>query len=76
MLILSRGVTQESIGRLVMDIDSMKKVVKVRCRDGTALTQSELDIVKKYLSYHRPDIINKAGIQTGWALTGELQIGA
>lgn len=76
MLIISRGVSMESIGRIQMKIDSMKKEVTISTSnpDG-AIEQSELNLVTKYLRYHHPEIVNKAGIQTGWKITGSLQIG-
>lgn len=75
MLIISRGVTQESIGRIRMKIDSMKKVVEISVGDREqAPDQSELELVKKYLRYHHPEIVNKAGIMTGWAIRGEIQL--
>lgn len=76
MLIISRGVTMESIGRIRMKIDSMRKEVTITTANPHgAIEQSELDIVTKYLRYHHPEIVNKAGIQTGWKITGSLQIG-
>jgi hypothetical protein len=75
MLILDRGVTYESIGRLTATIDRNKKIVTLRSRDGTALVDSEVAMMKKYLRYHHPEIINKAGVLTGWSITGELDIG-
>lgn len=75
MLIISRGVTQESIGRIRMKIDSMKKVVEISVGErDVAPDQSELELVKKYLRYHHPEIVNKAGIMTGWAIRGEIQL--
>lgn len=73
MLILGRGVTHESIGRLTATIDRMNKVVTLRARDGTALVESEIAIMTKYLKYHHPEIVNPRGKMTGWSITGELE---
>jgi hypothetical protein len=75
MLIISRGVSMESIGRIRMKIDSMHKEVTISTDNPAgAIAQSELDIVTKYLRYHHPEIVNKAGIQTGWKITGALEL--
>jgi len=74
MLIISRGITEESIGRITAVIDSQRKVVRFRTKDGHGLERSELELMTKYLRYHHPEIVNKAGIQTGWAIQGEIEI--
>lgn len=74
MLIISRGVTQESIGRIVAIIDSIKKDVTLKSRDGSPLVASELIMMNKFLSYHHPEIINRNGLATGWTITGELDV--
>jgi hypothetical protein len=74
MLILAPGVTHESIGRLTATIDATKKVVTLRARDGTALVESEVAIMRKYLKYHHPEIINPHGLATGWSITGDIEV--
>lgn len=74
MLILSRGVTRESIGRVFCDIDNIRKTVTLKTKDGSAVAPAEVSMLQKYLRYHHPEIINKAGILTGWAITGELEV--
>jgi hypothetical protein len=74
MLILSHGVTRESIGRLTAVIDSMKKVVTLNAPGGAALDAREFAIMQKYLRYHHPEIINPHGLATGWTITGELEV--
>jgi hypothetical protein len=73
-IFIRRDVTQESIGTVTAEIDWKRKIVTLHGKDGRALDPREVETMKRFLAYHHPDIVNRHGLATGWAITGEIDV--
>ena len=71
--IVVKSVLEEKIGRFVLVINEMEKVVYIRPSDGRAPSQEERANIEKFLRYKRPDIVHPT-ITTGWGIQSALDL--
>ncbi|NIO38977.1 MAG: hypothetical protein GTO41_01505 [Burkholderiales bacterium] len=64
---------QERLGRFVLVINEMEKVVYIRPVDGRAPSKKERLNIEKFLRYKRPDIVHPT-VQTGWGIQSSLDL--
>ena len=65
--IVVKSVDEERLGRFVLLINEMEKVVYITPVDGRAPSKVERFNIEKFLRYKRPDIVNPA-VSTGWGI--------
>ena len=77
-LIITKSHTQEKVGRLCLDIDEMKKIVRVYPADKTdpmgASSHAEMKAIKKFMEVKHPRICHASNIQMGWAMESSIRI--
>jgi len=73
MLILERGRVQYTVGRFNLIADSFQRVCFIRPKQGGPPDPIELTVIKRFLRYHRKDIVNPH-VMTGWQLDIEGEI--
>ena len=71
--IIVKSVIEENLGRFLLLINEMEKVVYIRPKDGAAPSQEERRNIEKFLRYKRPDIVHPT-IQTGWGIQSSLDL--
>ena len=71
--IVIKSVVEEHLGRFVLVINEMEKVVYIRPRDGRAPSMAEKLNIEKFLRYKRPDIIHPT-CSTGWGIQSALDL--
>ena len=70
--IIVKSVVEEKIGRFVLTINEMERVVYVR-HHGTGPSPDERANIEKFLRYKRPDIVNPDEV-TGWGIQFALDL--
>lgn len=71
--IVVKSVVEEHLGRFLLVINEMEKVVYIRPVDGRAPSRAEKLNIEKFLRYKRPDIIHPT-VQTGWGIQSALDL--
>jgi len=73
--IVVKSHTQEKVGRLCLDIDDKRKIVRVYAASPLeqAPNRAEIKAISKYLSVIRPDICRDE-IMTGWAIESSMRV--
>jgi len=66
-------VIEERLGRFVLVINEMEKVVYIRPLDGRAPSPAERRNIEKFLRYKRPDIVHPT-VTTGWGIQSALDL--
>ena len=71
--IVVKSVLELQLGRFVLVVNEMEKVVYIRHKSGGAPSPGERANIEKFLRYKRPDIINPV-TATGWGIQFELDL--
>ncbi len=71
--IVVKSTLELKLGRFVLVINEMEKVVYIRPTSGGAASQDERYALEKFLRYKRPDIINSK-VATGWGIQFALDL--
>ena len=71
--IVVKSVLELKLGRFVLVINEMEKVVYIRYTSGGAPSPGERRNIEKFLRYKRPDIINPT-TATGWGIQFALDL--
>jgi hypothetical protein len=71
--IVVKSVVEERLGRFVLVINEIEKVVYVRATDGVAPSAEERLNIEKFLRYKRSDIIHPT-VKTGWGIQFALDL--
>jgi hypothetical protein len=66
-------VLEEKLGRFVLTINEMEKVVYIRHQSGPGPSPEERANIEKFLRFKRPDIVNPT-ITTGWGIQFALDL--
>lgn len=76
MLIKTKSHEQMKVGRLCLDINDMRKMVRIYPINPTepAPNRAEMVAMQKYLAVVRPDIVHPSNTMTGWALESSFRI--
>lgn len=65
--IVVKSVIELQLGRFVLVINEMQKVVYIRHTSGGSPSPAERGNIEKFLRYKRPDIVNPS-TATGWGI--------
>jgi hypothetical protein len=71
--IVVKSTLELKLGRFVLVVNEMEKVVYIRPTDGRAPSRVERFNIEKYLRYKRPDIVHPT-VQTGWGIQSALDL--
>ena len=71
--IVVKSVIELKLGRFVLVVNEMEKVVYIRHTSGGAPSHDERGNIEKFLRYKRPDIINPT-VATGWGIQFALDL--
>jgi hypothetical protein len=71
--IVVKSVVEERLGRFVLVINEMEKVVYVRPTSGGGPSPEERHNIEKFLRYKRPDIVHPT-VATGWGIQFALDL--
>lgn len=71
--IVVKSVIELKLGRFVLLVNEMEKVVYIRHTSGGAPSPQERANIEKFLRYKRPDIVHPT-VQTGWGIQFALDL--
>lgn len=71
--IVVKSVIELRLGRFVLVVNEMEKVVYIRPTRGGSASPDERYALEKFLRYKRPDIINSK-VSTGWGIQFALDL--